>query len=131
MKNVSYNQVYEQVRSIIVDVFSNKYVFVVLLFHFFVLFMLWHDIILIVIFHPVHTTYRYSASVQQTIYDSGEEILKRVPSLYSVHMVLPNIHIFHYDIDRFGVKNDDEIYAPQSDPSGFIEGSVVRQVSKL
>ena len=74
---------------------------------------------------------RYSLSVQQVVYDIGEELLARIPELESVTLILPNIHVFLYDIARFGLENNNEVYYPVDDPAGYIEGTVVRSNKPL
>jgi len=75
-------------------------------------------------------TINYSNSVQQVIYDIGQAVIEKVPQVDELSMVLPNIHIFPFDIDRFGLQNNDEVYIPIDEPSGYIEGSVKRTSAK-
>jgi len=74
---------------------------------------------------------KYSNSVQKVIWDMGNDILANCSGIETVHFILPNIHHFHYDIDRFGVKNDDTIYMPTDEPSGLIQGTIARSRAKL
>eukprot|EP01006_Ploeotia_vitrea_P037689 TRINITY_DN66159_c6_g3_i1.p3 TRINITY_DN66159_c6_g3~~TRINITY_DN66159_c6_g3_i1.p3 ORF type:complete len:291 (+),score=151.88 TRINITY_DN66159_c6_g3_i1:1053-1925(+) len=74
---------------------------------------------------------KYSKSVQQTIYDVGNAAIRAFPAMQEINMRLPNIHFFHYDVERFGLKNDDEIYYPTDNPAGYIEGTVSATKSHL
>jgi urate oxidase len=76
-----------------------------------------------------------SASVQATMYNMAEAILKAQKLLDSVHYELPNKHYFEIDLSWFkGLKNtgaDATVYAPQSDPNGLIKCTVSRVGAKL
>jgi len=74
---------------------------------------------------------KYSNSVQQVEYETGLAILERVPEIDEIYFAMPNIHILLFDVERFGLKNQDEIYYPTDDPSGFIEATITRKKSKL
>lgn len=74
---------------------------------------------------------KYSASVQQEIYDTGKVVVEKHPEVQDIHFSLPNIHIFHYDINRFGLRNDDEVYVPFREPSGLIEAKISRARAAL
>ncbi len=52
-----------------------------------------------------------SGSVQQVMYDAGQLILKRVPQIDEVDSYMPNIHLFLFDTEKFGVKNEKEVRA--------------------
>jgi urate oxidase len=92
-------------------------------------------------FNAVHRTVRdsildkfankYSKSVQQTIYDVGEDVIKQVDRVETVTLHMPNIHNFEFDLARFGIKNDNEVFYPLADPSGFIEGTISRIRARL
>lgn len=71
-----------------------------------------------------------SASVQNTMYKMGEEILGAVEGVKSVKYCLPNKHYFEVDLSwHKGLKNtgeEAEVYAPQSGPNGLIFCEVTR-----
>jgi len=73
----------------------------------------------------------FSPSVQQTLYQVGGEVITKFPNITEVSLKLPNIHIFEYDIKRFGLDNNHEVYFPVDDPAGMIEGTITRVTSKL
>lgn len=63
----------------------------------------------------------------QTVYRSGEEIIAAFPDISQVTLKLPNIHFFHFNIDRFGLKNENEVYYPTEDGAhGQLEATVIR-----
>lgn len=72
-----------------------------------------------------------SPSVQTTMYHMAEQILEFVPEVVSVDYSLPNKHYFEIDLSwHKGLKNtgkDAEVYAPQSDPNGLIQCTVLRK----
>ncbi|ODV88151.1 hypothetical protein CANARDRAFT_193606 [[Candida] arabinofermentans NRRL YB-2248] len=74
-----------------------------------------------------------SASVQATMYNMSESILKLVPEIETVSYSLPNKHYFLIDFSWFkGEENDNELYYPSPHPNGLIKSTVGRDVkSKL
>jgi len=75
-----------------------------------------------------------SASVQNTMYKMCDQILAATPLVQSVEYLLPNKHYFEIDLSwHKGLKNtgkDAEVYAPQSNPNGLIQCTVVRKGGK-
>jgi urate oxidase len=67
-----------------------------------------------------------SRSVQQTLYAMGEALLNAVPEVESVRLSLPNRHHLLFDIGRFGLSNQNEVFVPTSEPFGLIEATVER-----
>lgn len=76
-----------------------------------------------------------SASVQASMYNMSERILKEAPLLDTVSYSLPNKHYVELDLSwHKGLKNvgkDAEVYVPLSNPNGLIKCSVRRSPSKL
>jgi urate oxidase len=72
-----------------------------------------------------------SNSVQQTLHDMGTSCLSKFKQLESIHLWLPNIHFPPVDFTRFQMKNEDKVYQPINDPSGYIEGIITRPRSRL
>lgn len=76
-----------------------------------------------------------SASVQATMYNMSERILKEGPLLDSVSYALPNKHYFYLDLSwHKDIKNlgkDAEVYVPSPNPNGLIKCTVTRSSSKL
>lgn len=71
-----------------------------------------------------------SPSVQNTLFIICEEALKLLPELDTLSISLPNSHVFVYDLERFGVKNNAKghggMYFPVADPNGLITATVGR-----
>lgn len=76
-----------------------------------------------------------SPSVQGTMYNMSNRILKERPLVDSVSYSLPNKHYFELDLSwHKGLKNtgkDAEVYVPASNPNGLINSTVRRAASKL
>jgi urate oxidase len=68
----------------------------------------------------------YSPSVQYTLLRLGEAVLGAVPDIERVRMSLPNRHHLLFDLSRFGLENDHEIFHATTEPYGLIEGTVER-----
>lgn len=68
----------------------------------------------------------YSPSVQFTLYRMGEAVLEARPEIDWIHFSLPNKHHLLYDLSRFGLENENEIFHPTNDPYGLIEGTIER-----
>ena len=71
-------------------------------------------------------TDHYSPSVQNTLYRMGEAVLEGFPEIQRIHLSLPNKHHLLYDLERFGVENEGEIFHATSEPYGLIEGTIER-----
>jgi urate oxidase len=71
-------------------------------------------------------TDHYSPSAQNTLYRMGEAVLERFPEIEKIWYSFPNVHHIAYDLDRFGIENDNEIFHATQDPYGQIEGWVER-----
>jgi urate oxidase len=68
----------------------------------------------------------YSPSVQFTLYRMGKAVLEAQPDIERIHFSLPNKHHLLYDLARFGLENDNEIFHATDEPYGLIEGTVER-----
>ncbi|AHY46588.1 urate oxidase [Rubrobacter radiotolerans] len=71
-------------------------------------------------------TDHYSPSVQNTLYRIGKAVLERFPEIERIWYSFPNVHHIIYDLERFGIENDKEIFHATQDPYGQIEGWVER-----
>jgi len=71
-------------------------------------------------------TDHYSPSVQNTLYRIGKAVLEEFPEIERIHLSFPNKHHLLYDLERFGMENNNEIYHATSEPYGLIEGTVER-----
>ncbi len=68
----------------------------------------------------------YSPSVQFTLNRMGEAVLEARPEVQRITFSLPNKHHLLYDLSRFGLENDHEIFHATDEPYGLIEGTVER-----
>jgi urate oxidase len=83
----------------------------------------WHDVRRIVLeaFGD-----HYSPSVQFTLHRMGQAVLEARPEVERIGFSLPNKHHLLYDLSRFGLENDHEIFQATDEPHGLIEGTVER-----
>jgi urate oxidase len=68
----------------------------------------------------------YSPSVQFTLHHMGRAVLDARPEVERIRFSLPNRHHLLYDLERFGLENENEIFQATSEPYGLIEGTVER-----
>jgi urate oxidase len=68
----------------------------------------------------------YSPSVQFTLHHMGTAVLEARPEVQRIHFALPNKHHLLYDLGRFGLENENEIFHATNEPYGLIEGTVER-----
>jgi urate oxidase len=64
--------------------------------------------------------------VQFTLHRMGEGVLEACPEVERISFSLPNKHHLLYDLSRFGLENDHEIFHATEEPYGLIEGTVER-----
>ena len=72
-------------------------------------------------------TDHYSPSAQNTLWRMGKAVLEAFPEVEKIWYSLPNVHHIPYDLGRFGMENDNEIFHATQDPYGQIEGYVERE----
>jgi urate oxidase len=71
----------------------------------------------------------YSPSVQFTLHHMGQAVLEARPEVERISFSLPNKHHVLYDLARFGLENENEIFEATNEPYGLIEGTVERSPS--
>ncbi|GHF46111.1 urate oxidase [Deinococcus metalli] len=71
-------------------------------------------------------TDHYSPSLQHTLYRLGEAVLGTCPELSRVWFHLPNKHHLRYNLERFGLDNDNEIFHVDPEPYGLMEAWIER-----
>jgi len=69
----------------------------------------------------------HSLAVQQTLLAMGEAALAVCPSIQSIDLKMPNQHRIPFNLEPFGLENNNEIYVPTDEPFGMISGTVRRQ----
>lgn len=68
-----------------------------------------------------------SRSVQQTLFAMGAAALDAAPEVSEIRLSLPNRHHLLFDLARFGMTNENEVFVPTTEPYGLIEATVVRE----
>jgi len=68
----------------------------------------------------------HSLAVQQTLLAMGEAALSACPAIQSIDLKMPNQHRIPFNLEPFGIKNDNEIFVPFDEPFGMITGVVTR-----
>ena len=69
----------------------------------------------------------FSASVQASIWIMARAVMDAQPSIDWVRMVLPNLHHWLVDLDRFGLDNPGEVFVSTTEPHGLIDATVHRR----
>lgn len=68
-----------------------------------------------------------SLSVQHTQFAIGRAILENCPEVSEIHLSMPNKHYLPFDLERFGIENQNEIFVPTDEPFGLIEARLTRE----
>jgi urate oxidase len=71
-------------------------------------------------------TDHYSPSMQGTLYQMGKAVLERYEEIEKIHFSFPNKHHIKYNLERFGMENNNTIFHADAEPYGLIEGWVER-----
>lgn len=67
-----------------------------------------------------------SLSVQQTLYAMGEDVLKNFPPVKEITLKMPNKHHILFNLQPFGLDNDNEVFIATDEPYGYITGTLSR-----
>ena len=67
-----------------------------------------------------------SPSLQSTLNLMGENVLQAVPEVDWIRFLMPNQHHMMFDLERFGMTNEGEVFYGTDSPFGVIEGTVAR-----
>lgn len=88
-------------------------------------------------FTPLHnqirdtllTTFAHhkSLSVQQTLLAMGSAVLEAHESVDEISLKMPNKHHIPFNLEPFGMTNQNEIFIATDDPYGYITGTVTRE----
>ena len=68
----------------------------------------------------------HSLALQQTLYEMGSAVLAGQPQIAEIRFSAPNKHHFAYDLARFGLDNDNEVFHADDRPYGLIEATIRR-----
>jgi urate oxidase len=67
-----------------------------------------------------------SLALQQTLWHMGTAVLDAHPEIVEIRLKAPNKHHFDYDIARFGVEQQNEVFHADDRPYGLIEATIAR-----
>ncbi|ULN48903.1 urate oxidase [Mycolicibacterium goodii] len=67
-----------------------------------------------------------SKALQQTLFHMGKAVLESYPMIAEVRLSAPNKHHFAYDLSRFGLENNNEVFHADDRPYGLIQATVTR-----
>ena len=67
----------------------------------------------------------HSLALQQTLYAMGRSALEACPFLAEIRLSAPNKHHFVYDLARFGIENNGEVFHADDRPYGLIQATVL------
>jgi urate oxidase len=68
----------------------------------------------------------HSLALQQTLYEMGKAVLVRFPIIAEIRLSAPNKHHFRYDLSRFGLENNNEVFRADDRPYGLLQAVVTR-----
>lgn len=71
-------------------------------------------------------TDHYSPSLQHTLFLMGQAVLTVCPEVSRIWFQMPNKHHLVYNLERFGLENNLEIFHVDPEPYGLMEGWVER-----
>ena len=67
-----------------------------------------------------------SESVQHTLYRMAESAPGCCTEIHEIHLSMPNKHQLAFDLTRFGMEDQSEVFVPTDEPYGLIEATVRR-----
>ena len=67
-----------------------------------------------------------SLALQQTLWHMGTAVLEAHPEIAEIRLKAPNKHHFDYDLERFGIDNNNEVFIAADRPYGLIEATITR-----
>src|SRR3954453_245449 len=73
-----------------------------------------------------HFAVVHSLALQQTLYEMGKAVLGRYPVIAGGRLSAPNKPHFCYDLSRFGLENNNEVFHAADRPYGLIQATVTR-----
>lgn len=65
-----------------------------------------------------------SLSVQHTLYAMGEEVLKAFEEVQKIELKMPNKHHILFNLEQFGMENNNDIFIATDEPYGYITATV-------
>lgn len=68
----------------------------------------------------------HSLALQQTLWHMGKGVLTAFPAVDEIRFSAPNKHHFEYDLGRFGIETQNEVFIAADRPYGLIQAQVTR-----
>ena len=68
----------------------------------------------------------HSLALQHTLYEMGAAVINGQPGIAEIRFSAPNKHHFIYDLGRFDIENNNEVFHADDRPYGLIEATVRR-----
>jgi len=68
-----------------------------------------------------------SLSVQHTLYAMGEKVLQGNDPVKRISFIMPNKHHLLFNLEQFGIENNNEVFIATDEPYGYITGTVTRK----
>jgi urate oxidase len=68
----------------------------------------------------------HSLSVQQTLYEIGKNVIEKMKEVSEISLSMPNKHYLLFNLEQFGLENNNEIFIPTDEPFGLIEAVIKR-----
>ena len=68
-----------------------------------------------------------SLSVQHTLYAMGETVLQGNDPVKKISFIMPNKHHLLFNLEQFGIENNNEVFIATDEPYGYITGTVTRE----
>ena len=69
----------------------------------------------------------FSLGVQQTLLEMGKAALDACPQVGAISFSLPNLHRIPFNLEPFGLPNDNTVFVATDEPHGMISGTVTRE----
>jgi urate oxidase len=67
-----------------------------------------------------------SLSVQQTLFDMGKAVLEGNAVVKEISLIMPNKHHIPFNLEQFGMQNNNDIFVATDAPYGYITGTIHR-----
>ncbi|MEJ7767977.1 MAG: factor-independent urate hydroxylase [Chitinophagaceae bacterium] len=68
-----------------------------------------------------------SLSLQQTVYAMGEAVLQMDQEIKEISFKMPNKHHILFNLEQFGMENNNEIFMATDEPYGYITATIERE----
>lgn len=68
-----------------------------------------------------------SMSVQQTLFDMGKAVLQENAMVKEISLIMPNKHHIPFNLEQFGMQNNNDIFIATDEPYGYITGKISRE----